>query len=58
MHPSSASGAINHGQNETGTADQLGVYIVGLGHHYPPYVNKAEDIEEYLAKFHDTETPA
>ncbi|KAM0207920.1 hypothetical protein ACHAQD_011831 [Fusarium lateritium] len=38
--------------------DQASVYIVGLGHHYPPYINGFKDIEEYLAKFCDTKTPA
>ncbi|KIL89374.1 polyketide synthase [Fusarium avenaceum] len=38
--------------------DKASVYIVGLGHHYPPYINGFEDIEEYLAKFCDTKTPA
>ena len=33
-------------------------YIVGLGHHYPPYTNSIEDNEGYLAKFCDMGTPA
>ncbi|KAF5569197.1 chalcone synthase B [Fusarium pseudoanthophilum] len=38
--------------------DQASVYIVGLGHYYPPYINGHEDIEGYLAKFCDTKAPA
>lgn len=37
---------------------QKGVFIVGLGHHYPPYVNGLDDIDDYLARFCDTNTPA
>ena len=53
------------GQNAHGNKKQNGdegggntVAIVGLGHQYPPYTNALEDVEGYLARFCDMETPA
>lgn len=41
-----------------GSLKQHGVFIAGLGHHYPPYTNGLHDMEDYLARFCDTTTPA
>lgn len=35
-----------------------GIYVVGLGHHSLPYLNGLDDLEEYLSKFLDINTPA
>lgn len=55
-------GASN-GQNAEGNVQSSdlsrnGLSIVGLGHHYPPYTNTLEEVEGYLARFCNLETPA
>ena len=53
-----SNGQSTQSNNHNGDSSSNSVSIVGLGHHYPPYTNALEDIEGYLAKFCDMETPA
>jgi hypothetical protein len=52
------NGQNGHGSEQNGNSNGSGVFIVGLGHHYPPYTNGLEDIKQQLAKFCDMDTPA
>lgn len=53
-----SNGQNAHSNKQNGDSSRDNLSIVGLGHHYPPYTNALEDIEGYLAKFCDMETPA
>ncbi|KAK0611429.1 thiolase-like protein [Immersiella caudata] len=38
--------------------NRSGIYVVGIGHHYPPYLTDLDDLEGYLARFLDTNAPS
>ena len=53
-----SNGQNAHSNKPNEDSSRNGLSIVGLGHHYPPYTNALEDVEGYLARFCDMETPA
>ena len=53
-----SNGQSAQSNDQKGDSSSNSVFIVRLGHHYPPYTNAIEDNEGYLAKFCDMNTPA